>query len=122
MSICHGPNPADMERGAYLLLEPHKGLADCALIFHEKDAKPIQAAAFILSVQGIVSRLIAVRDFALFEQQDESYRSRVLRTDLPLLAIAPESCPWLEKLSAERIAPADANTLASCIKSAIFPE
>lgn len=122
MDMCHGPNPADMERGAYLLLEPHKGLADCALICNEADAELIERAALILSVQGIVARLIAVRDFALFESQDEQYRNKVLRVDLPLFAAVSEDCQWASALEAKRFLPEDANFIANCVKSAIFPE
>ena len=122
MSMCHGPNPADMERGAYLLLEPHKGLADCALIVDEKDSAMAQRAGLILSVQGIVPRLIAVRDFALFEQQDEEYRSMVLRKGLTLFAAVSDECPWIDKVDAVRFAPQDANSLANCIKNEYFAE
>lgn len=122
MDMCHGPNPADMQRGAYILLDPHKGFGDCAVIFDEKDSAIIKKAALILSVQGIAPRLIAVGDFALFNEQDQSYRQKVLRQDLPLFAAVSDDCPWAEKLSAKRFAPRDANFLANCIKSAIFPE
>ncbi len=122
MSMCHGPNPADMERGAYLLLEPHKGLADCALIVDEKDSAMAQRTGLILSVQGIVPRLIAVRDFPLFEQQEHSYRSTVLRPDLTLYAAVDENCPWLGKMQTIRFDVQDANSLANCIKAAYFAE
>lgn len=122
MSMCHGPSPADMERGAYLLLEPHKGLADCALIVEEKDSAMAQKTGLILSVQGIVPRLIAVRDFDLFEKQDEEYRSMVLRRGLTLFAAVSQDCPWAEKVNALRMLPQDAKVLANCIKSAILPE
>ena len=122
MDMCHGPDPADMQRGAYILLDPHKGFGDCAVIFDEKDAQLIKKAAMILSVQGIAARLIAVRDFALFTQQDEDYRNKVLRCDLPLYAAVSDGCMWAANLSAKRFAPQDAYSLANCIKSAIFPE
>ncbi len=122
MSMCHGPNPADMERGAYLLLEPHKGLADCALIVDEADSATAQRAGLILSVQGIVPRLIAVRDFALFEQQDEDYRNTVLRPNLTLYAAVSENCPWLQKVQAVRFDVQDANSLANCLKAHYFAE
>ena len=122
MSMCHGPDPADMERGAYLLLEPHKGLADCALIVDEKDSAMAQRAGLILSVQGIVPRLIAVRDFALFERQDEEYRSMVLRKGLSLYAAVSEDCPWIQKTEAIRFEVQDANSLANCIKNEYFAE
>lgn len=122
MDMCHGPNPADMERGAYILLNPHKGFADCAVIFEEKDAELIKKAALILSVQGIAARLIAVRDFALFKKQDEEYRNKVLRADLLLFAVESENYPWAELPAARSLPAGDANFLAKCIKSGILPE
>ncbi len=122
MSMCHGPDPADMVRGAYLLLEPHKGLADCAIIFDEKDSELIKRAALILSVQGIAARLIAVKDFSLFEEQDEDYRSKLLRPGLLIFAAVSEDCPWIDKLGAERIQLQDANFIANSVKAVLFPE
>lgn len=122
MDMCHGPNPLDLQRGAYILLDPHKGFGDCAVIFDEKDSAIIKKAALILSVQGIAPRLIAVDDFALFNEQDQSYRQKVLRQDLPLFAAVSDDCPWIEKIPAIRFPVQDANFLANCIKSAIFPE
>jgi len=122
MDMCHGPNPADMQRGAYILLDPHKGFGDCAVIFDEKDSDLIKKTALILSVQGIAARLIAVRDFALFNEQDEAYRNKVLRHDLPLIAAVSEACSWADAVGAKRFALRDANSLANCIKSAVFPE
>lgn len=122
MDMCHSPSPADMQRGAYLLLEPHRGLADCAVIFSEEDSELMKKAALILSVQGIAARLIAVRDFSLLEKQNADYQHMLFRTDLPLFAAVPEGCSWAEKLSAPIIPPTDANHVASCVKSALFAE
>lgn len=121
MDMCHGPDIADMRRGAYILLDPHKGFADCAVIFQEKDTQLIKKAALILSVQGIASRLIAVRDFALFEEQDEAYRNKVLRPDLPLFA-AFDDPSRAAMLKAEPLPANDAVTLANSIKKAILAE
>lgn len=122
MDMCYGPDPQDMQRGAYILLDPHKGFGDCAVIFDEKDTALIKKAVLILSVQGIAARLIAVKDFSLFAEQDENYRQRVLRRDLPLFAAVSHGCLWADELDAIRFVPSDANSLANCIKSAIFPE
>ncbi|MBQ4610105.1 MAG: hypothetical protein IJB30_00055 [Clostridia bacterium] len=121
MDMCHGPAPADMLRGAYILLDPHNGLADCAVIFEEKDAEPVKKAALMLSVQGIAARLIAIRDISLFEKQDEEYRSKVLRPDLPLFA-AFDDPSRAAKLKAEPLHAKDAITLANGIKKALFAE
>lgn len=122
MDMCHSPSIADMQRGAYLLLEPHRGLADCAVVFSEEDSELIKKAALILSVQGIAARLISVRDFSLLEKQSTDYQHTLFRADLPLFAAVSEGCPWAKKLSASIIPPTDANYVAFCIKSALFAE
>lgn len=122
MNGCHGPNPEHLKKGAYLLLDPHKGYADCAVIFPEDDSPILLRAALRLSVQGITARLIAVKDFALFERQDENYRRHVLREDVPLLICARENCGWTEKVTGRLIAYGDEAVVANRIKSAILGE
>lgn len=117
---CHGPDPSDMLRGAYLLLDPHRGFADCAVIFNEADSDMLRKAALRLSVQGIAARLIAVRDFDVFLQQDEEYRSKLLRTDLKLFAYAGESCSSFSRLNAEMLPCGDEKTIADSIKKLLF--
>lgn len=119
MDACYSPSSQDIQRGAYLLLEPHRGLADCAIIFREEDAALIKKAALTLSVQGIAARLIAVRDYALFEQQSAEYRHMLLRPGLPLFAAVPEGCPWADKPGAAVFPLIDSAQAAKCISSAL---
>ena len=122
MDICHGPDPMDMQKGAYLLLNPHKGYADCAVIHDEAMSDTFSRVALRLSVQGITVRLIAVSDFALFEQQDEAYRAKVLRRDVPLFKASTDGSLWANKVDAPMLPSEGEAALADSIKSLLSPK
>lgn len=117
MGHCHDINPADLVKGAYITLNPHHNLGD-GTIFFSPDMKDIcSKAAAILSVQGIVLRLVCVEDYALFISQDEEYRTR-LTSCAPFFAPSDES--WGQELGAKPLATKTAADMAQEIRQAFY--
>lgn len=118
MGHCHEVNPADLVKGAYITLNPHHNLGDGTIFFSPVRKDVCAKAAAMLSVQGIVMRLVCVEDWDRFLSQDEEYRAR-LTSCAPFFAPGDES--WLNELGAKPLSFA-APDMVQEIRKAIYGE
>ena len=73
---------ANIKRGGYVLLDPEDGLPDHILIATGSEVALAVQTANTLNKQGKKIRVVSMPSTDLFDQQDESYRNKVLPPDI----------------------------------------
>lgn len=90
---------APVERGAYVIAGDDAAILD--LIATGSEVTLCIDAAVLLEAQGIRTRVISMPSWELFEEQDADYRSSIIRTDVPRLAVeAAAALGWERYASA----------------------
>ncbi|MEE3150986.1 MAG: transketolase C-terminal domain-containing protein, partial [Acidobacteriota bacterium] len=69
---------ADLARGAYVLVENRSGEPDIILLASGSEVHIVLQVWQRLIASGIGARVVSMPSWELFEQQDESYRNKVL--------------------------------------------
>lgn len=114
---CYVTPREDMQRGAYILADPHNGLRDGALLFPPGMAELARGAAMFLAVQGIALRLIQVENAALFLAQGAEYRDRLL-AGFPAAVLGDAALA--AKVGGKEVCGNSPKLLAGSIKKALF--
>ena len=76
-----------IERGGYVLAESARGAPQRILIATGSEVGLALAAKKKLEVDGIATRVVSMPSTATFDRQDEAYRSAVLPTGVPVIAV-----------------------------------
>jgi transketolase len=79
--------PTGVAAGAYVLAPEGAGRPDLVLIGTGSEVHVCVAAREQLATRGIAARVVSMPSWDLFEQQDRDYRTDVLPTGVPTLAV-----------------------------------
>jgi transketolase len=87
--------PSGVARGAYVLSDPDSGTPQIVLVGTGSEVQLCVAAAGLLAAEGVTARVVSFPSWDLFERQDAAYRSAVLPSGVPRLAVeAAASFGW----------------------------
>jgi transketolase len=93
--------PSGVARGAYVLSDPDSGTPQIVLVGTGSEVQLCVAAAGLLAAEGVTARVVSFPSWDLFERQDAAYRSAVLPSGVPRLAVeAAASFGWDRKADA----------------------
>ncbi|WP_425595499.1 transketolase [Salana multivorans] len=87
---------ADVDRGAYVLLEASSGTPDVVLVGTGSEVQLAVAARETLEAEGIATRVVSAPCLEWFEEQDAAYRESVLPADVRarVAVEAGVAMPW----------------------------
>ena len=72
-----------VSRGGYILSDSEKDTFDVSLIASGSEVSLVVAAGELLESKGVISRIVSMPSWELFEEQSEAYRNQVLPPDFP---------------------------------------
>jgi transketolase len=99
----YSPVDNGLERGAYVLREASGGKPDVVLISTGSEVSITMTAAEELESQGIMTRVVSMPSWELFDAQEEVYQESVLPAGVPRLAIeAGVTLAWKRYLDGSR--------------------
>jgi transketolase len=99
----YSPVDNGLERGAYVLREASGGKPDVLLISTGSEVSITMTAAEELESQGIMTRVVSMPSWELFDAQEEVYQESVLPAGVPRLAIeAGVTLAWKRYLDGSR--------------------
>jgi len=99
----YSPVDNGLERGAYVLREASGGKPDVVLISTGSEVSITMTAAEELEIQGIMTRVVSMPSWELFDAQEEVYQESVLPAGVPRLAIeAGVTLAWKRYLDGSR--------------------
>jgi transketolase len=99
LPVLAGTDRAPVERGAYVIEGDDAAVLD--LIATGSEVALCIDAARLLEARGIPARVISMPSWELFEEQDAGYRSGIIRTGVPRLAVeAAAALGWERYASA----------------------
>ncbi len=87
--VSEGTSADAVSLGGYVVSEP--AIAELTLVGTGSEVSVCCDAAALLADEGIGARVVSLPSWELFAQQDTDYRERVLRPDLPSLAVEAAS-------------------------------
>jgi transketolase len=82
-----------LAKGAYILADAPRGKPDVILIGSGSEVALCLAARDLLAKQKIAVRVVSMPSWALFEEQSESYRNKVLPPDVTARVTVEEASP-----------------------------